>query len=175
MVSSVFAIRPGGPARARLRPRRCTLVRDRSAPMNVLALVSAPGMPLDPVLIELDHLRDDDARFQTIKLDLATRYPRTRTAGRPSTPVEVRMRMLVIKHLYGWRYDQTCQLVSGSLVLRQCCRVYRAARPRATPLLRWANVIRPATLQTRPAKVVLPNAVPIRRPAGTAAAGCVRC
>lgn len=122
------------------------MLRDRYAPMNVLALVSAPGMELDPVLTELSRLLDDNVLFETVKADLARRYPRTLTDGRPSTPIEVRVRMLVIKHLYGWSYDQTCQLVSGSLVLRQFCRVYLAAVPRDTTLLRWANLIRPATL-----------------------------
>jgi len=122
------------------------MLRDRYQPINVLALVSAPGMELDPLLTELDGLLDDDALFQAIKADLATRYPRTLTDGRPSTPIEVILRMLVIKHLYGWSYDQTCQLVSGSLVLRQFCRVYLEAVPRDTTLLRWANLIRPKTL-----------------------------
>jgi IS5 family transposase len=108
--------------------------------------VYAPGMDLDPLLTELDRLLDDDALFQAIKADLATRYPRTLTDGRPSTPIEVILRMLVIKHLYGWSYDQTCQLVSGSLVLRQFCCVYLQGVPRDTTLLRWANLIRPATL-----------------------------
>jgi transposase, IS5 family len=122
------------------------MLRDRYAPMNVLALVSAPGMDLDPVLTQIDTLLDDDILFQAIKADLAQRHPRTLTDGRPSTPVEVMLRMLVIKHLYGWSYDQTCQLVAGSLVLRQFCRVYLEAVPRDTTLLRWANLIRPATL-----------------------------
>jgi transposase, IS5 family len=122
------------------------MLRDRYEPMNVLALVSAPGMELDPLLTKLDHLLDDDPLFQTLKADFATRYPRTLTDGRPSTPIEVILRMLVIKHLYGWSYDQTCQLVSGSLVLRQFCRVYLQAVPRDTTLLRWARVIRPDTL-----------------------------
>jgi len=122
------------------------MLRDRYAPMDVLALISAPGMELDPLLTELSRLLDDDALFQAVKADLATRYPRTLTDGRPSTPVEVRVRMLVIKHLYGWSYDQTSQLVKGSLVLRQFCRVYLEAVPRDTTLLRWANLIRPAIL-----------------------------
>src|SRR6266508_1215716 len=113
MVSSVSAITPSGPARAQLLLRRCTMLRDRYEPMNVLALVSAPGMELDPVLTELDRLLDDDALREAIKADLATRYPRTLTDGRPSTPIEVILRMLVIKHLYGWSYAQTCQLVAG--------------------------------------------------------------
>src|SRR6266511_2513577 len=146
MVSSVSTIRPGGPARARLLLRRCTMLRERYEPINVLALVSAPGMELDPMLTELDRLLDDDALFQAVKADLARRHPRTLTDGRPSTPVEVILRMLVIKHLYGWSYEQICQLVSGSLVLRQFCRVYVEAVPRDTTLLRWANLIRPTTL-----------------------------
>src|SRR5205085_6751125 len=56
------------------------------------------------------------------------------------------LRMLVVKHLYGWSYDQTCQLLAGSLVLRQFCRVYAEAVPTDTTLLPWANLIRPATL-----------------------------
>jgi IS5 family transposase len=122
------------------------MLRDRYTPMNVLALLSAPGMELDPTLTQLDRLLDDDVLFQAIKADLARRYPHTLTTGRPSTPIEVRVRMLVIKHLYGWSYQQTCQLVAGSLVLRQFCRVYLEAVPRDTTLLRWANLIRPKTL-----------------------------
>jgi IS5 family transposase len=122
------------------------MLRDRYEPMNVLALVSAPDMELDPMLTELDRLLDDDALREAVKADLATRHPRTLTDGRPSTPLEVILRMLVLKHLYGWSYDQTCLLVSGSLVLRQFCHVYLEAVPRDTTLLRWANLIRPATL-----------------------------
>jgi IS5 family transposase len=122
------------------------MLRDRYTPMNVLALVSAPGMELDPVLSWLDCLLDDDALREAVKADLAKRHPRTLTDGRPSAPVEVILRMLVIKHLYGWSYQQTCELVAGSLVLRQFCRVYLEAVPRDTTLLRWANLIRPQTL-----------------------------
>ena len=66
--------------------------------------------------------------------------------GRPSTPVEVILRMLVVKHLYGWSYEATERWVSDSLVLRQFCRVYAEHVPDDTTLLRWANLIQPATL-----------------------------
>lgn len=122
------------------------MLRDRYEPTDLLAHLSAPGMQLDPVLTELDGLLDDDTLFKAIKHDLASRHPRTLLDGRPSTPVEVILRLLVIKHLYGWSYDQTCQLVSGSLVLRQFSRVYLEAVPTDTTLLRWANLISPATL-----------------------------
>ncbi len=91
---------------------------------------------------------DDDAIFQAVKADLARRHPRTRIDGRPSTPVEVVLRMVVVKHLYGWSYEQTERWVADSLSLRQFCRVYAARVPDDTTLIRWANLIQPATLHT---------------------------
>lgn len=130
------------------------MLRDRYEPCDVLALLPAPGMQLDPVLTQIDALLDDDVLFQTIRADLAKRHPHTLTDGRLSTPVEVILRMLTIKHLYGWSYALTCELVAGSLLLRQFCRVYTQTVPTDTTLLRWANLIRPATLHELHDRVV---------------------
>jgi IS5 family transposase len=83
------------------------MLRDRYEPMNVFDLVPALGMTMDPVLMQLDTLLDNDALFQTVKEDLARRFPHTPATGRPSTPVEVILRLLVVKHLYGWSYEAT--------------------------------------------------------------------
>jgi IS5 family transposase len=122
------------------------MLRDRYEPMNLFALVPALSLAMEPVLSRLETLRDDDPLFQAVKTDLARRFPRTCTTGRPSTPVEVILRLLGVKHLYGWRYEATERWVSDSLVLRQFCRVYAAPGPDATTLLRWANLIHPPTL-----------------------------
>jgi IS5 family transposase len=122
------------------------MLRDRYEPMNLFALVPTLSLAMEPVLTRLDTLLDDDTLFQTVKRDLARRFPRTPATGRPSTPVEVILRMLVVKHLYGWSYEATERWVSDSLVLRQFCRVYMAPVPDDTTLLRWANLIQPATL-----------------------------
>jgi IS5 family transposase len=122
------------------------MLRDRYEPMDVFAVVPALSFTLDRVLAQLDSLLDDDTLFQTVKADLAKRFPRTLIDGRPSTPVEVVLRLLVIKHLYHWSYAQTEHWVSDSLVLRQFCRIYFERVPDATTLLRWANLIQPETL-----------------------------
>jgi transposase, IS5 family len=122
------------------------MLRDRYEPMNLCALVPALSLALEPVLTRLDTLLEDDTVFQTVKTDLARRFPRTPTTGRPSTPVEVILRLLVVKHLYGWSYEATERWVSDSLVLRQFCRIYAEPVPDDTTLLRWANLIQPATL-----------------------------
>src|SRR4029453_15110193 len=82
-------------------PRRPAMLRDRYEPMNLFALVPALSFTLEPTLARLDVLLDDDLLFQEVKADLARRFPRTLIDGRPSTPVEVILRMLVIKHLHG--------------------------------------------------------------------------
>lgn len=131
------------------------MLRDRYDPMNLFTLVPTLSLALDPVLTQLDRLLDDDTLFQAVKADLARRRPRTRTDGRPSTPVEVILRLLVVKHLYGWSYEATERWVSDSLVLRQFCRVYVAPVPDDTTLLRWANLIQPETLHRLLDHVVL--------------------
>jgi IS5 family transposase len=122
------------------------MLRDRYDPMNLFDLVPALSMELDPVLTRLDQLLDDDTLFQAVKADLAKRHPRTLIDGRPATPVEVILRMLIVKHLYGWSYEAVEQFVSDSLVLRQFCRVYVQRVPDDTTLIRWANLIQSRTL-----------------------------
>jgi len=122
------------------------MLRDRYEPMNLFALVSALTRALDPVLTQRDRLLDNDPLFQAVKADLAQRFSRTPIDGRPSTPVEVILRMLVVKHLYGWSDEATERWVSDSLVWRQFCRIYAEPVPDDTTLIRWANVIQPTTL-----------------------------
>jgi transposase, IS5 family len=122
------------------------MLRDRYEPMNLFACIPTLSLRMDPVLAQMDTLLDNDILCQTVKADLVKRFPATATDGRPSTPVEVILRMLVIKHLYGWSVPQTAHAVSESLVLRQFCRVYVAPVPDQSTLHRWAQLLQPATL-----------------------------
>ncbi len=71
------------------------------APRDLFALVREGLLGFEPEREVLDRLLEDDRLFQTVRADLAQRYPQTRTRGRPSTPVEVILRTLVVKRLYG--------------------------------------------------------------------------
>jgi len=122
------------------------MLRDRYTPVDLFALVPALELRFEPELAELDRLLEDDQLFQHIKSDLARRRPQTLRTGRPSTPVEVILRLLVIQHLYAWSYEQTEHFVNDSLVLRQFCRLGFESVPHDTTLLRWANLVQPETL-----------------------------
>src|SRR5947209_11001886 len=123
------------------------MLRERYQAENVFERVQVMGLAMEPVLTSLDKLLDEDGVFQGVKADLGQRYPQTLRRGRWSTPVEVILRMLIVKHLYGWSYEQTEQWVNDSLVLRQFCRVYLEKVPDDTTLIRWANAIGPEALQ----------------------------
>jgi IS5 family transposase len=124
-------------------------------PMDLFALVPPLLCAFEPVLRELDRLLDDEAIVQRVKADLARRARHSLRRGRPGTPVEVILRLLVVKRLYGWSYAEVERFVADSLVLRQFCRIYCERVPDDTTLLRWANCIAPETLAALNERVVV--------------------
>lgn len=109
---------------------------------------------MDPELAQIDKILDDEAIYQMVRADLSRRYPQTEQTGRPSTPVEVVLRMLVVKHLYNLSYEKTEKAVKDSLVLRRFCRAYFEDIPDDTTLNRWSNQIQPETLKALHERVV---------------------
>jgi IS5 family transposase len=100
-----------------------------------------------PELVKIDTYLEDEKLYRLIKKDLSKRWPKTLQTGRSSTPVDVVLRMLVVKRLHGYSYEETERNVSDSLRLRQFCRVYLNSVPDDTTLIRWANLIQPKTLE----------------------------
>src|SRR4051812_32819011 len=100
------------------------MIRHRYNRTDLFALVPQLGLHFEPQLEQLDRLLDDDEVLDLVRDDMGRRSPRSRSRGRPSTPVEVVLRMLVVMRLYGWSYAQAEYFVHDSLVLRQFCRVY---------------------------------------------------
>jgi IS5 family transposase len=113
---------------------------------NIFEKIPGLTLKMSPELTAIDQVLDDDALFCMIRHDLAQRRPKTRSAGRHSTPVEVILRMLAVRHLFAWSYAVTEQEVCDSLVLRQFCRVYLKAVPDHTTLCKWAQLIQSQTL-----------------------------
>jgi transposase, IS5 family len=128
--------------------------RDRDDPIDLVVLIPGLSLAMDPVLAQLDQLPEDEALVQRVNADLWRRTPHTATRGRPSTPVEVIVRMPVVTRLYQWSDEETAQFVADSLVLRQFCRPSLAPVPDDTTLLRRANLIGAETVAARNERVV---------------------
>lgn len=121
---------------------------------DVFARVPQMAARIDAVLTKLDQLLDDDALYQRVRADFGKRRRSTLVHGRHSTPVEVLLRLLILKHLYQWSYQETEEQVDQNLILRWFSRVNWGAVPDDTTLIRWANTLQPATLHDLNDRVV---------------------
>jgi len=99
------------------------MIVDRYQPVNLLELIPQLRLEMEPELAALDRLLDDDELFLAVKADLSRRRPNCARLGRRSTPVEVILRMLIVRRLYDWSFEATERNVSDSLLLRQFCRL----------------------------------------------------
>jgi IS5 family transposase len=68
--------------------------------------------------------------------------------------VEVLLRLLIVKHMHQWSYQETEEQVEQKLVLHWFCRLYWAPVPDDTTLIRWANTLQPETLHALNDRVV---------------------
>jgi transposase, IS5 family len=127
---------------------------DRYPKEDIFARVPKMTQRIDPVLQQLDQLLDDDEVYHQVRNDFGKRHRYTLVHGRHSTPVEVLLRMLLLKHLYGWSYQETEDRVDESLVLRWFCRLFWEPTPDDTTLIRWANTLHPETLHALNDRVV---------------------
>ncbi len=127
---------------------------DAYAREDVFAQVPKLAAEIDPELRKLDALLDDDALYQQVRSDFVKRYRYTLVHGRHSTPVEVLLRMLILKHLYQWSYKECEGRVADSLVLRWFCRVAFHEVPDASTLWRWEQTLRPETVHALVDRVV---------------------
>ena len=94
------------------------MLQDRHTTGKVFEDVFQMIHKIDQVLEKIDHYLEDEELFELIKKDLSGRHPKTMKTGRNSTSVEVILRMLVVKRLYHYSYEETERYVNDSLVLR---------------------------------------------------------
>ena len=83
------------------------MLQDRYETDKFFEFISEQSIDMDPILAQINVLLDDEKHYQLMRSDFAKRYPKTEVTGRKSTPVEVILRMLTVKRLYGLSYEQT--------------------------------------------------------------------
>jgi len=100
---------------------------------------------LDPKLAKMDELLADERLLLRISLDLVRSAPQALETGRRATPVEVTLRLAVLRRLHGWSYRQVEEEVKGSLKWRGFCRIYDHAVPDHTTIQAREALIAPKT------------------------------
>src|SRR5258708_21500931 len=74
-------------------------------------------------LKKIDTLLEDEAVIEVVAHALEARWPQSRRRGRPGTPADVVIRMLILKHLFDWSYDDLEREVRANLVYRMLPRL----------------------------------------------------
>jgi IS5 family transposase len=124
------------------------MIRRSHAQRSLVEVLLPDGEKLwDPVLQRIDAELDDEGLVDLIVTALARRHAQSARRGRPGTPATVVLRMLVLKHLADWTFDECEREVRANLVYRAFCRIEGERVPDAKTLIRLAQVLDGPTLK----------------------------
>src|SRR5213594_2790635 len=141
-----------------LRPRGLTggaMVRRAYRQRSLVEVLLPDADKLwDATLRQIDVVLDDDVLVDRVAEALAQRHPQSRHRGRLGTPAAVVLRMLVLKHLHDWSFDECEREVRGSLVHRAFCRIDGERVPDAKTLIRLAGLLDEPVLKDVLARLV---------------------
>jgi IS5 family transposase len=83
---------------------------------------------------EGDEILEDEQLLDLVYEQLGRRHPPSRRRGRNSTPAEVVLRLMVLKHVRNWSYDVLEREVKANLVNRMFTRLGTETVPDAKTL-----------------------------------------
>jgi transposase, IS5 family len=110
-------------------------------------VVPEPEALMEPWLRAVDQALDDEDIVESVVSVMRRRWKQSARRGRMGTPAEVVLRMLAIKHLRDWSYDELEREVMGSLVYRRFCRIDAGKVPDAKTMVRLGQVVDGPTLR----------------------------
>jgi transposase, IS5 family len=124
------------------------MVRRRQRERSLFEVLLPDGHKLWPDwLRRIDTLLEDEAVIEVVAQALEARWPQSRRRGRPGTPAEVVIRMLILKHLFDWSYDDLEQEVRANLVYRAFTRIDADEVPDAKTILKIARALGPEIIE----------------------------
>ena len=94
-----------------------------------------------------DRVLDDPELVDIVYQALLKRRPKSRTRGRLSTPAEVVLRLLILKHVRNWSYGVLARELRANLVYRQFTRMGMHRAPHAKTIGKLGLLLGPAVVQ----------------------------
>lgn len=105
-------------------------------------------------MLHADLILTEEELLEIVYRALQRRHPRSGTHGRPGTPAEVVLRMLLLKHIRDWSFATLEREVRGNLVYREFTRVGAAKVPDAKTLGRLAQALPSDVIEKLHARIV---------------------
>jgi IS5 family transposase len=124
------------------------MVQRRQRERSLFEVLLPDGHKLWPDwLRRIDTLLEDEAVIEVVAQGLEARWPQSRRRGRLGTPAEVVIRMLMLKHLFDWSYDDLEREVRANLVYRMFTRIDAGEVPDAKTILKVARALGPEVIE----------------------------
>src|SRR5215204_6589619 len=131
------------------------MIQRRQRERSLFEVLLPDGHKLWPDwLRKIDTLLEDEAVIEVVAQALEARWPQSRRRGRPGTPAEVVIRMLILKHLFDWSYDDLEREVRANLVYRMFTRIDAGDVPDAKTILKIARALGPEVIDQLHRQVV---------------------
>ena len=131
------------------------MVQRRQRERSLFEVLLPDGHKLWPDwLRRIDTALEDEAVIDVVVQALEKRWRQSRRRGRLGTPADVVIRMLILKHLLDWSYDDLEHEVRANLVYRAFTRIDAGDVPDAKTILKIARALGPEVIEQLHRQVV---------------------
>src|SRR6184192_1194986 len=131
------------------------MVQRRQRERSLFEVLLPDGHKLWPDwLRRIDTALEDDRVIDVVAQALEKRWPHSRRRGRLGTPAEIVIRILILKHLFDWSYDDLEHEVRANLVYRAFTRIDAGDVPDAKTILKIARALGPQVIEQLHRQVV---------------------
>src|SRR6202034_1718018 len=101
-----------------------------------------------------DQALEDEALLLIIQQELAKRHKKSKTRGRPGTTAEVILRMMLLKHLRDWSFEDLTREVRANLIYREFTRIGGGKVPDDRTMGNLARQLGPEVIEKLHCRVV---------------------
>jgi IS5 family transposase len=101
----------------------------------------------EPWMRQADQVLEDEDLVSLIQQELTRRVKKSKTRGRPGTPAEVVLRMLLLKHMRNYSFEELSREVRANLVYREFTRVGGGKTPDDKTMGRLARQLSPEVIR----------------------------
>ena len=101
----------------------------------------------EPWMRQADRILHDERLIRPVYEALLKRHPKSRTRGRPGTPAEIVLRLMLLKHVRNWSFQELEREVRPNLLYREFTRIGSGKVPDAKTLGRQALALGPEVIE----------------------------
>lgn len=108
----------------------------------------------EPWMRHADAAIDDDPLLEIVHAALSQRCKKSKTRGRPGASAEVILRLLLLKHMRDWSYEELAREVRANLVYREFTRIGGGKVPDDKSMSRFGRQLGPEVIEKLHQRVV---------------------